>query len=277
MPSKNIILNSLKESFILLWRNKSLFALLFILQIVFFVIFLMINFTYQTKILESAKTITEYLSQQRFDDVSVASNILQQKSLLGDDPLLISREFDEILSNFKIYLAFIFILMIFFPSINWTLTYNIKHKSNFNKLINDFLKILIIAIFYLGLIFTFFYSLTTISLTGVAFESTKLLTKYVPFLIFSVILLYFMYISISLAKGTELKDIVQKTLKIGIKKIHYILAIYFINIFLFVVSISLFYIFLEKNFFILLLSIALAMFSLIFGRIFVVNFVEKLE
>lgn len=276
MPSRNIILNSLKESFFLIWKNKFIFFLLIILQITFLAVFFYINLAYQTKILEHTKAISDYLSQQNFDDASVAASIQQQKNILGEDPLLISRNFNEIVKNFRLYLIYIFLLLVFFISMSWAITCKIIRKIGFRELKNILLKNLAMSSLYLGLIFIFFFSLLSIPLSGVAAESSKLLTKYVPFLVFSIILAYFMFVSISLLHNTELKDIVQKTLKVGIKKGHYILAVYFIGIFLFAVSIILFYYFLEKNLFILLLSMLLIVFSFIFGRIFMVKVVEKL-
>jgi len=255
MP-KHIILNSMKESFFLIWKNKSIFFLLIILQITFLAVFFYINLTYQTKILEHTKAISDYLSQQNLDDVSVAASIQQQKNILGDDPLLISRNFNEIVKNFRLYLIYIFLLLIFFISMSWAITCKIIKKISFKGLTTIFLKNLAVALLYLGLIFIFFFSLLNIPLSGVAAESSKLLTKYVPFLVFSIILSYFMFVSISLLHNTELKDIVQKTLM--------------------VVSIILFYYFIEKNLFILLLSILLIVFSFVFGRIFMVKVVERL-
>ena len=276
MSSKNLIFASLKESFNLMRKNKSFFILLFVLQVLFFVIFSVINYNYQTKIIENAKAITNYLSNQKLDEVSATSNILQQKNILGDDPLMISRNFNEIIKNFRIYLIYLFILLIFFISIAWALTSKIINKLNFKQLINIFLKNLIILLFFLGLIFGFFFSLLNISIIQLAEESSQFFLKYIIFVFFSIILLYFMFVSFSLTNKTELKNIVQKTLSIGIRKAHYVLSVYFINMFLLVTSVFLLYYFIEKNPFILLFSIILLIFSFIFGRIFIINIIEKL-
>ncbi len=276
MP-KNIILNSLKQSFVLIWKNKSLFILLFILQIVFFSVFFFINLKYQTRILENAKAISDYLSQQKLDEVSVASDILQQKNILGDDPLIISRNFNELVKNFRLYLIYIFILLVIFISLFWAITIRLLHKIRLKQAINILLKNLVVILFYLGLIFSFFYSVFNVTLAEAAAQGTGIFVKYVPFLILATILIYFMFISLSLLNKTELKYIVQKTLAIGIKKAHYMILVYFINIFLILVSVfSLFY-FIEINFFIVFLSIVLMIFSFVFGRILIVNVVEKLE
>lgn len=275
--TKNIILNSLKESFKSIYKNKSLFFLLLLLQIIFFIVFSFINLTYQTKILESAKAITDYISQQQLDEVSITQNILSQKDILGGDPLSISKNFNEMAKNFRIYLAYIFLLLIFFVSLLWAATDRLIYSDSIKHSIKIFKKMLVVLLFYLGIIFLFFYSIFSISLTEAALESSRLLIKYVPFLIISMILAYFMFVSLALLHKTGLKDVVQKTLSIGIRKAHYILAVYFINIFLFVISTFLLYYFIEKSFFILILSIVMIIFSFVFGRIFMVNVVEKLE
>lgn len=277
MPSKNIILESLKESFVSIWRNKSLFVLLFILQIIFFSVFSFINFTYQTKILENVKAITSYLSRQKLDEASAASNMLQQKNILGDDPLLISRNFNEITKNFRLYLAYTFILLVIFSSLGWAITNMIKYKHGFGQLIKNFLKLLAVSFSYLGLIFSFFFSLLNIPFTELAAESAKLFTKYAPFLIFSIILSYFMFVSLALSGKHELKNIVQRTLSTGIRKMHYISAVYLIDIVLFAIPIVLLYYFLEQSLFIVTLSLVLVIFSFVFGRILMVNVVDKLE
>ncbi|MBI2101694.1 hypothetical protein HYT53_03700 [Candidatus Woesearchaeota archaeon] len=271
-----IIYNSLKESFALVWKNKLMFFLMLALQAGFFAAMFQISYIYVPKMIESQRAIDEYLSSLRLDEESVASSILEQKSILGDDPLLISRNFNEIVKNFRIYLVYIFILPILFMSIEWAVVHKVIHKTSLNQLTRNFLKIFVISLAYLGLVFIFFYSLLNIPITGIAEVSAKLLTKYVPFLILSIILAYFMLVSIALAQKTELKNVIQRTLIIGIKKIHYILAVYFINIFLFFMSAFLLYYFMEKSVLIMPMSIILILSSLVFGRMFMAKVVEKL-
>lgn len=282
MPG-NILLTSLKESFSSIWRNKSLFLLLFLLQIVFLSVFSVINYSYQKIMLEKAKAITDYLSQQKLDDSSVASNVLGKKSILGDDPLSISRNFNDILKNFRLYLLNIFILLVVFISAIWAATNKVAGKSplknNFSGFMSHFLKIFMISFFYLGLVFLLLFSLINISFAQIAGEGAAeipgFLVKYTVFIVISAVLAYFMFVSISLLHRTELKNIVQKTLVIGIKKAHYILAVYLINISLFGFSVFLLLHFIEENLFFLLLP--LMVFSFVFGRIFMINVVDKID
>jgi hypothetical protein len=168
-------------------------------------------------------------------------------------------------------------LLIIFISVSWTITTKLINRINFKKSIKYFLNILVVLLFYLGLMFYFFYSLINISIAEIGAEAAKLFTKYIPFLIFSIVLSYLMFVSISSLNKTDLKNIVQRTLIIGLKKAHYILAVYFINIFLFVMSIFLLFYFIEKNLFVLFLSLILMIFSFVFGRMFLINVVDRLE
>src|SRR3989344_6210336 len=110
---KNLIFFSLNQSFSLIWKNKFWFFVLLALEIVFFSIFGYVNIAYGTKIVESSKAIDEYLNQQQLDEISVTGNILQQKSVLGDDPLSISRNFNEMVKNLRLLLAYSFIVIVF--------------------------------------------------------------------------------------------------------------------------------------------------------------------
>ncbi len=276
MPYPKFILNSLKESFMSIWKNKLLFIGLFILQIIFFAVLSSISYNYITKILTNAKGITDYVSQQKLDEASVASNILNQKNILGDEPLSISRNFNEMKKNFKIYLINIFLLLAIFMSLVWSITQRLIHNINLKKFTGIFLKNLVVLIFFLGLIFTFFLLLFDISLTGIAEQSTKILTRFIPFMIFLVIFAYFIFISIPLSFSTGLGNIVQRTLIFGVRKIHYILTVYLVNILLIALSLILLYFFIEKSLLILLFSIALLTFSFIFGRIFLMVVINKL-
>lgn len=271
---KNIILNSLKETFVFSWKSKWLFALIFILQIIFFAAFSVVSMVYQTRILESAKSITDYIGNLNMTDVSAAQDILHQRNVLGDDPLSISRNFGEIQRNFRFYMAYSFILIVFFISILWSLTVQIRHNNSLNHFIKIFSGITIVSAFYLGLIFSFFIFLFSISFTEIA--NAGLLYTYAPFLIFSIVLLYFMFISLSIIHKVELKDIVQKTVMIGLKRAHYILAAYLINIFLFLISTLLLVYYFKTSIFITFFAIMLMILSFVFGRIFIFSVVDKL-
>ena len=149
---KNIILNSLRESLASAWKNKMLFIFLFLLQLIFFSVFSVVNYYYQSKIIQSSNEIFDYLSRQKLDELSVADSLLQQKNILGEDYMLISRNFNGIIKNFRIYMAYMFILLVIFSSVSWTLTNQFFGSINIKKLSRILSRNFIVLLFYLGII-----------------------------------------------------------------------------------------------------------------------------
>lgn len=277
MTYKNIIFGSLKSSLTLIWKNKLWFMLLFILEILFFAILSVLGYNYQTKIVEHSNAIFEYISNLKLDEAAVAENILQKKNLLGDDPLLISREFNEVLKNFRLLLLSVFISLLVFLSFAWAMTSKVVYRFSYKKAAMLYSKIFAILLFYLGLIFAFFYYLLNLSLSQIILQTSMLLTKYILFIVISTALLYFMFISLSIAHKTELKNIAQKTLVVGIRKVHYVLSVYAINLFLLALSFIIFFKFFEQSIFVLFFSTILLIFSTVFGRFLMIKTFEKID
>ena len=277
MTSKNIIFNSLKESFSLIWKSKPWIFALLLIQIGFFAAIFAISNAYLPKMLENAQAMSNYISAQNFDEASMTERVLQQKDILGDDPTALTNYFDGVVENFKTYFAYLFIFILVFSSLSWSITHKIIYKINFRQLTRNFSSTFVVLLFYLGLIFLFFYLLLNISFSEAVLQGSKIFIKYIPFLIFSIIFAYFMFISLALSNKIEIKELVQKTLEIGIKKAHYILAVYTINILLFILSVFLITYFIDKNFFVVILSLISFIFSFVFARVFTVSVVKKLE
>ncbi len=271
-----IIISSFKESVHIIWKKKMLFLLLFILQIIFLSAFFALSNNYIPKMLQHAKAMSEYLSSQNLDETTMTQSLMEQKDVLGEDPLAISRNFDGVVRNFRIYFIYSFILILAFISVSWGLTNRMakRHSGNFLKII---LIAFILAAFYLALVFSFFYSLLNITFLDVASQGAGFLSKYVPFIILSIVLAYFMFISLSLAGWKSYSQLARNTLEIGIKKAHYMLAAYFINILLFVFLIFMVFYFIDRLFVVSILSLLFFIASFVFARIFVVNVVNKLE
>lgn len=274
MTKQKIIISSFLKSFGDIWKNKSMFLLLFILQVLFLYALFSTSVKYQTRILNDTQAISDYLSRQNLDEFSIAQNVMQQKEILGEDPLIISRHFSSIARNFRIYLAVMFMLFAVFLSLAWSLSCSLTRKIGFSQLKRLFARNLAAAMVCLALIFLFFYSLFSIPV-GQA-DDTGIFAKYVPFLAAAPILAYFMLVSLSLPPAVSLREALQKTLGIGIKKAHYVLSAFFICIILTAVPIALLYYFFEQSLAILVFALAAMVFSLVFGRIFMANVAEKL-
>ena len=276
MAYKNIILDSLKESFYLIWKNKRWFVLLFVLEILFLIALSAVNYHYQIEIVGHSKAISDYISKLQLDEAAVADSLMQQKSILGDDPLLISRKSNEILRNFRLMLASILALMLVFLSTSWAITARAAYKINLKNFIKFSVQVFFVLMFYLGIIFLFFYYLVNISLLQIAFNPYMLGLKYALFLAVLILSLYFMFISLSLVHKTGIRNIAQKTLVIGIRKAHYALGAYAVNAFFLAVPAVIFFSF-EKSMLALFSSTMLLVFSLVFGRFFMLKTFEKIS
>ena len=129
MTSKNIIINSLKESFSVIEKNKKIFFLIFILQIIFFLLIILVSSFYMSKIMESTMNIIEYTEKLNLNPQTARIDILQQKNPLGDDPLLISRNYSTIIKNLILFLFFIFVIFVLINGSIWYFISNIFEKK----------------------------------------------------------------------------------------------------------------------------------------------------
>ena len=72
----NIILNSLKKTLKLIKKHKSLFIMLLLIQLVFFSVFLTIQFFYWLKIMDSSLEVIDYLSAQDLGEEALEESLL---------------------------------------------------------------------------------------------------------------------------------------------------------------------------------------------------------
>ncbi len=278
MEPKNIISNSLKESFSIIKKNKKIFLFLFILQIIFISLISFINVTYQTKMLESTQAIIEYLDELKSDETSFGLDLIQRKSPLGPDPLLISRNFDNIIYNLKFLLSYSLIIFILLNGFIWFLTSSLVNKKSLKirALSKNFfiyiLKFSFATLIFSVLIYLFAYSTLKSYLNPLLDQNAN----FVPLLLITCISIYFMYITFSLLNKIEFKNIIKNLIKIGIKKAHVVLSAYFIIILIIsILSLLLFYL-IEQNLFLLSISLVSLVLTLIWSRIFLILVVEKL-
>ncbi|HLC50017.1 MAG TPA: hypothetical protein VJI97_01180 [Candidatus Nanoarchaeia archaeon] len=269
MPS--IIFSSLKESFSAFFKYKKIILALFVLQIILLIGLSYVNMVYGTKIIENEKAIFDYMSKLELDEKKIADNILQQKNLLGDDPLSISRNFNEMKNNLRIYMAWFFALLLIFMSSCWHLSHKLINSKQ-----KAFSRVFLTVFSYLVIMFFLFLWMFSISLSEIT-SGTQFLSKYILIAGVMAVLAYFMFISLALAGKTELKNILEKTLIVGIRKAHYIIAAYSINILLFVLFGFSFIYSIDKNIVVMFLSIFLIILNFVFSRIFIINVIKKLD
>jgi len=275
MPSK-IIINSLKESILIIKKRKKTFLLIFILQIIFFLIIAALSSFYMANILQSTKNILEYTESLNLDPQTANIDILQQKSPLGPDPLLISRNYNIILKNLFYLLFFIFSIFILINGLIWYFSSNIENKNLYStKIILSYL----LKFFIASIILALFLYLMLYNLLKIAF-STFLSTQprnLIPFLIITIMAIYFIYIAIPILNKIRIKSMLKKIFFIGTRNFIAIFISYLIIITLTILSFLLIFYSIEFNLIILLISILLLIFIFVFTKIYFSTVVKKLS
>ena len=269
---QSIILLSLKESFKSIYTHKLIFVLLAILEIIFIISFGVVQFKYQIKIIENSRDILEYYQQLNLEEDNLGKSMREGSHILGSDPLLIYKKFKELVSLTIILISSTVSLILFFNSLNWSITNLIFTKQNIKDFIRHFWRILIINLTYIllmalvmFLVFQKFY--------------LELISKNPVFLIIGttllLVILYFMLISFSLA-NQKIGKLIKNSFSVGLKKAHYIFSIYILGIIL-LVSMGILILFLQNHHIILLLlAVVIFIASLITFRIFLITIVRNL-
>lgn len=293
MPSK-IISTSLKESFLAISKNKKIFTLAFILQILFFLSILMVNFYYTSKILESTKDIIDYTETLNLDIEKAKFDILQQKNPLGEDPLLISRNYEEMKKNSLFLLFSVFMIFTIINGLIWYFASNIpeKNKKLFSiKNILAYLSRFFIISLVLSLsLFIFAYNLLNISFSS--FLSTKPI-NFIPLIIIAVMTIYFAYIAVPLLNKTKFKEegrenskkefyeqfkkFIKNILSIGTKSFIPLMISYLIILILITLPLLLIFYSVELNLMLLFIELILLLFIFVWSKIFFVIIVKKLS
>ena len=276
MKSKNLILNSLKESFLIIKKSKKKIFLLFVLQIFLVSLISYIGLLFLPGVFESTQEIFVYLDQQNFDDTTIGLDILQQKNPLGDDPLLVGRNYDNIVYNLKLFVSYSLLVFIMLNGFIWFLTSNLMNKKNLTVK-NFFMYVLKFgfATLIFSLLIYLFLNSTIKSLINPLAETQT--NNFILPLLITLALFYFMYLSVSSLNKLEFRNILKNLFRIGVKKGHIILLTYIMIVLVISVFSFLLFYSIEKNLFLLFISMILFISSIIWTRIFFISVVDGLD
>jgi len=282
MKQKNIISNSFKESFRIIKKNKRVFVVLFFSQLIYLSLILAVNFNYQTKILEGSKSIIEYVDNLDLEDSTVATSFFQNQNALGEDPLLISRNFKNILFNLQLLLLFSFSVFVIANGVNWFATAYIVTMKNFVKkkkfyeiIIQYLLKFAVITLVFSISIYLLFISTLKNSLFSLI-EGGGSLNMLLLFLL-TLVLLYFMFLAFSLIPKLKFKEMIKKGFFIGVRNFWTLIFSYLIILIIISIFAFLIFYFIESNLFLVFISSLLFVESFVWARIFLLTVVEKLS
>src|SRR3989338_8652449 len=277
MSSKHIVISSLKESFLLIKKNKRIFLLIFVLQILFFSLVIMANAYYMPRILQSTQEAIDYAESLNINSDTANIGILQKKNPLGEDPLLISRNYNEIIKNSLFLLLSVFAIFALINGLVWYFASNIKKSKNLFSLKN--LLSYLLWFFVVALVLSAFLYIFAYSLVNIAFSSYLPVkpADFIPLLLIAAIAIYFIYISIPLLGKIKLRRLAKSSFSIGTKNFISVIISYLIILMLIILSFLLIFYLLELNLFLLLIAGLLSVFVFAWAKIYFSVVVKKLS
>ena len=277
MSPKHMVISSLKESFLLIKKNKRAFLLIFILQGLFFSLVIMANAYYVPQILQSAEDVIGYAEALNINPQAANIGILQKKNPLGDDPLLISRNYNEIINNSLFLLLSVFSIFVLIDGWVWYLASNMGKSKNLFSLKNSLsylLEFFVAAMVLSAFLYIFAYNLVNIAFSS--FLSVKP-ADFIPLLLIAAIAIYFIYISIPLLGKIKLRRLAKSSFSIGTKNFISVITSYLIILMLIILSFLLIFYLLELNLFLLLIAGLLSVFVFAWAKIYFSVVVKKLS
>ncbi|MBI2134536.1 hypothetical protein HYU09_00965 [Candidatus Woesearchaeota archaeon] len=278
MASENKIISSLKESFLIIKKNKRIFLLVFILQVLFISFVIAANAYYVPRILQSIQDAIGYAEALNINPEAGDIGILQQKSPLGEDPLLISRNYSLIIKNSISLLVLIFLIFAVVNGLAWYFASNIAEKRkklfSLKGIFPYMLKFFIMSVFLSFFIYLLAYNLVNIAFSG--YLSVKPM-DFIPLLLIVVMAIYFIHISVPILDKIRLKETPKKIIRLGAKKFVPVIISYLIILIFIMASLFLIFYFIELNLFLLLASVLLSIFVFAWSKIFFAVIIRKLS
>src|SRR3989338_1541063 len=278
MDSKDIVLSSLKESFLLIKKNKKAFLLVFILQILFFSLVIAVGAYYTPRILQSAQDAIDYAESLNINPDTANIGILQQKSPLGDDPLSISRNYNLIAKNMFYLLSYVFLIFVIINGFAWYFVSNIPEKGKRLFLFRNLLFYLFLF-FIISVILSLFLYLMAYNLVNIAFSSflSSKPVNFIPLFLIAIVAMYYIYISIPILDKIKFRSLAKKSFSVGTRNFIPVIISYFIILALIILSLFLVFYLIELNLFLLLISVVLAVFVFAWSKVYFSVIVRKLS
>ena len=266
----SIISSSLKATWKAIVQNKMIVLILFVMQLVFFGSFFAAQAVIQPKVMELSLQMAEYINGLNQVDINSTT-----PSFLGNDPLMLYRNSQQITNLILIDILVCFGLLLIIVNLVWILSImigDIKVKS----MPKAFLRFVGVGLIYLVPYMLILYlCLKEIILPSAEKDViVNLVTAFL--LVVTAVMVYFMLISFALVHH-PFKNIFKRTFAVGTKRAHLVLLSYLIAA-LFVGLVGfLFFLTIEMHIILFLLLLALFVFAVVIARIFLAASINEIE
>ncbi|MFH1641933.1 MAG: hypothetical protein ABIC04_03455 [Nanoarchaeota archaeon] len=268
----NILIKSFNDTINLIIRFKHIILIIFLIQIIFLFLVGINIITTMTPALSATKEVLLYVNQLRLDDAALAENILTGKSVLGDDPLLVQRNYEVVMKFIKLFVSFSFILFVIFEGFNWALTHHMIKKKTFKHFVSHMIHFCIVSIVYFTAMGLILYG----QLNSLV-DNPQLGPRLVLSITLVMILSYFMLVSYGLLHNKNLLIIIKKTVIIGFYKAYILIPVVIASVILILLVSLLLFKTAESYLIFTILSIILVTSTFIFTRLYFVKLINEME
>ena len=216
----------LRHAFNVIKHHKLLFSFIILLQLLFFSSLGASLYTYSQEVVGSLNAVSNYLNSQEWLKTNPTEENLRELGIPSTDPEFIASEREKMLIATQMFFLKAGEAYILFCGLAWLLSYRMMHKHSIKELLNVYGKFVVVSLPYLAALSLLLYSLA-VMITGqfLTLNAAQTYLFVLP-LFFVFFLLYFMPVSFALVPATPLKESVQQTLRIGIRKCLFLFSMY---------------------------------------------------
>ncbi|MCK4589676.1 MAG: hypothetical protein KAT77_04475 [Nanoarchaeota archaeon] len=256
--------NAFKKSWLVVKKNKWLFGLIFLIQIVFIIAFFMVQLKYQVAMVENLNNILQPLEEANYNEEELKQGVPFLEDLTG-----VLNSWEDLKKNLMYLMVFSFLVVAVFSGWGWSLTHYMVKKNNILKLWGKF--VLLAAGFFIP--FLIVISL----LLGTMFFQDNPIAAAQAAIVLGAVFSYFALASFGLM-DLKWKKLFKKVFwEIGIKKFYWVLLVYLIiGVVLFLLGYLMYY---AVNFWpmgLVVLFIILFVLAMVFGRILLINSLREI-
>jgi len=265
---KMSILHSFKKTFPSIWKHKAFFLLVIVFQIFFFYAFFYTLNYYSLKIMDPEIQLHNSYSQLPSSEQEAAFNMIQGKNPLGEEVSNMLETYQSMMTNIKYFLFFSLLIYIVLNGLTWAFTDEIVNIKNVKSFFRYWLKFAIVSAIFLSILLFAVYTIL----------KPMLLTdniNFIPLVIISSIILFFMYLCLALISKYPLKGLFRQIKKL-MSNLHYLLLIFIIVFLLIIGLLALLSSLIESNIFLLLIILLLYLLALAWTRVFLITAVNDL-
>lgn len=268
----NAILSSMRNAGKALVGHKLLVLVVIFLQVIFLSVWFGNQVFFQMRVNVQMEDLFTKLQGQLPTDEKLGKNILSGESIVPADFEETTKMYESIVSNVRMFLIIAGVIFVVLNGLVWG-TNRLLLSKGFIKYYAKFIAAG--AVFFLILVIAFQASIASTDVFAGDIDKTFTTKSYFFIAIFGLVS-YFMPIAFSLLGSKSLKETPKATLILGLRKIHYFIGMYAINIILYAIPMAIMILFTD-SIIALTAGAVLMLIAMVYARTFTLALVGQLS